>query len=395
METNDSNIKPQTGGLKLLTVFVGVLVLHILVLGGVTAYSWMNSKNSDADLLADKSHKKAASDATAITDGSLPDTTDKTASTSAPTAESGTGSITPPPSASETTSIPAPTGDIVTSGLGSTSVASVPTTPAPVSHGPVITPPETTVKPTPAPTSPLAMNPAMTPEASAPIAPNGTPYVVKSGDSLAKIARLNHTTVAKLKTANSLASDKLHIGQKMVIPARTQVASTATSAPALTSADPSGSTTILGDSPATPAMNVPAAPAVVPAVHKTTVASTAASTPATSGHGRTYTVAKGDTLTKIARKFKTTPTAIMTVNNLSDATKLTIGKRLKIPGQESRSAVNTSPVAPAAVAAPAPSPAPTTTSAPAPASTPSPENEQPAQIEPHTGPAAQLANFMQ
>ena len=54
---------------------------------------------------------------------------------------------------------------------------------------------------------------------------------------------------------------------------------------------------------------------------------------------------KGDTLGKIAHKFKTTPAAIMTENNITDPTKLTIGKKLKIPSKESRSAGNTVPVA--------------------------------------------------
>ena len=52
---------------------------------------------------------------------------------------------------------------------------------------------------------------------------------------------------------------------------------------------------------------------------------------------------KGDTLIKIAHKFKTTPTAIMTENGITDPSKLTIGKKLKIPSQESRSARNGAP----------------------------------------------------
>jgi LysM repeat protein len=62
-------------------------------------------------------------------------------------------------------------------------------------------------------------------------------------------------------------------------------------------------------------------------------------------HEHTYTIVKGDTLGKIAHKFKTTPAAIMTENNITDPTKLTIGKKLKIPSKESRSAGNTVPAA--------------------------------------------------
>jgi LysM repeat protein len=43
-------------------------------------------------------------------------------------------------------------------------------------------------------------------------------YLVKSGDSLGLIAQRTGTTVAALKQANSLASDKLQINQKLVIP---------------------------------------------------------------------------------------------------------------------------------------------------------------------------------
>ncbi len=42
-------------------------------------------------------------------------------------------------------------------------------------------------------------------------------YVVKAGDSLVKIAHKNGTTVAALKKANSLTSDKIKVGQKLVL----------------------------------------------------------------------------------------------------------------------------------------------------------------------------------
>jgi LysM repeat protein len=43
-------------------------------------------------------------------------------------------------------------------------------------------------------------------------------YTVRSGDTLSEIARKNHTTVAKLKSANKLRSDIIKIGQVLVIP---------------------------------------------------------------------------------------------------------------------------------------------------------------------------------
>lgn len=46
----------------------------------------------------------------------------------------------------------------------------------------------------------------------------GGSYVVKRGDTLYAIARRNHTTVSKLKSANGLTSDLIRDGQKLKIP---------------------------------------------------------------------------------------------------------------------------------------------------------------------------------
>lgn len=47
---------------------------------------------------------------------------------------------------------------------------------------------------------------------------NGKIYRVKSGDSLEKIAKQNHTTIKKLKELNNLTSDQIIIGQKIELP---------------------------------------------------------------------------------------------------------------------------------------------------------------------------------
>jgi len=91
MDTNDSNIKPQqTGGLKLMTVFIAVLALHVVVIGGFTVYHLMSGGSTDADLTAtDKTHKDLkGADGTAIAEGILPNASqgDK----SAPSAQTAT-----------------------------------------------------------------------------------------------------------------------------------------------------------------------------------------------------------------------------------------------------------------------------------------------------------------
>lgn len=94
-------------------------------------------------------------------------------------------------------------------------------------------------------------------------------YVVKSGDSLYKIANKYNTTVDNLKALNGLTSNLLSIGQKLKVP-------------------------------------------------RTTITN------------EVYTIVRGDTLYSIARKFNTTVTAIQALNNLSTST-LSIGQKLLIP----------------------------------------------------------------
>jgi len=151
---------------------------------------------------------------------------------------------------------------------------------------------------------------------------------VKITDSYKKIAQAHHVTVAQLKEANHIKGDTLHMGQKLSIPSgKTFVASTA----------PTATTTALTSTSTGP---IPSEPA--PA--STAILSSAPSTgTATASHRHLYTVVKGDTLIKIAHKFKTTPTAIMTANSITDPARLTIGKKLKIPSQESRSAKVSAP----------------------------------------------------
>jgi len=97
------------------------------------------------------------------------------------------------------------------------------------------------------------------------------------------------------------------------------------------------STSTLDSAPSTPVLSESAAPMT------TGLTSTPTTGAGTRSNHHLYTVVKGDTLTKIAHRFRTTPSAIMTENNITDPTKLSIGKKLRIPSEESRSARNNVP----------------------------------------------------
>jgi len=377
MDNNDSNIKSQqTGGLKLMTVFIAVLALHVVVIGGFTVYHLMSGGSTDADLVTtDKTHKGSA-----IADGATPDASQgeksasSTTTTPTPPAEVATipqiasGPANPPitaPAPTATTEIVAPTPALTPASAPALITPKLtplapptevtdqgPQTPlAPIS--PELAPP---AEPAPALSAPLVSGPVHMPAvASSPSTPKSErvheqTYTVKITDSYKKIAQAHHITVAQLKEANHIKSDTLHTGQKLVIPSsKTLVATTAF-------------TPLLDSTPTGPILNESApAPTAILASAPSTVTTTT-----TASHSHVYTVVKGDTLIKIAHKFKTTPTAIMTANSITDPAKLTIGKKLKIPSQESRSARNN-----------------------APAST------QPSQVEAKPdAPSAQLANFV-
>jgi LysM repeat protein len=341
MDNNESNPKPQsTGGLKLMTVFIAVLALHVIVIGGYSIYQVMKGGAADADLADTKAAKdaKVSTDGSVVMDGQLPDGSQPDKTTAAESAAPAPAIEQAPPA--ETPAAPAPAPVAVTPD------ASTPT-------GPVVTPAQA---PAPAPTlvteQPMQQpTEQMEPTTAPPLEPEAaaapvvrSSYVVKMHDTLEKIALRHHTTVATLKRANGLKGELLHVGERLSIPGKREVAA----APAT---DGTGATNLSGTPVMTPDETV-AAPAHAP-----------------SG-SHTYTVVKGDTLTRIAHKFRTTAKALMAVNNITDPTKLSIGKKLLIPSHEAQA---------------------TTTVMPVPVQAPAPAAVQPAQ--PKT--TAQLANFVQ
>jgi len=131
-------------------------------------------------------------------------------------------------------------------------------------------------------------------------------YTVQRGDTVSHIAARAGVSVASIAAANALANPSyIRIGQVLTIPGHTVAAP------------------------------VPSAPAPAPA--------------ATGS----YTVARGDTLSAIATRFRTSVAALAAANRIANVSFIRVGQVLTIPG------------AAAPVAAPAPAPA-----APAPAAAP-------------------------
>lgn len=136
---------------------------------------------------------------------------------------------------------------------------------------------------------------------------NAATYVVKQGETLFKIAVRFNLTVQELAAANGITNPALiYAGQVLKIPGKGEVIPTA-AAPAPTSPPPQ--------------------PTAVPQATGT------------------YTVQVGDTLYKIAVRFKTTTTVLIRLNNLTNPNIVYIGQVLKVPTEGS--------------AAPAPTPVPT------------------------------------
>ncbi|OCA82451.1 hypothetical protein A8F94_21350 [Bacillus sp. FJAT-27225] len=167
---------------------------------------------------------------------------------------------------------------------------------------------------------------------SAQASASGTEYIVKKGDTLSKISLTYKTTVKDLKTANGLQSDLIFINQKLSIP--------------------------------TASINLVTVPIETPAATLTASAS--------------HTVVKGDTLSGIALKNKTTVANLKKWNSLKSDL-IYIAQKLMVSAPVSESAPVTvtptpSPVQVVPVSAPAPAPAPASQK-PQPANPASPPTE--------------------
>ena len=118
-----------------------------------------------------------------------------------------------------------------------------------------------------------------------PVTPSNSTYTVKSGDTLSHISRAYKMSVSELKSLNNLKSDTIYVGQTLKVKA---AASTPAPAPKPTPAP----------KPVTPSNS-------------------------------TYTVKSGDTLSHISRAYKMSVSELKNLNNLKSDL-IFIGQRLKV-----------------------------------------------------------------
>lgn len=167
--------------------------------------------------------------------------------------------------------------------------------------------------------------PSRTPQETTPQM-SGNAYVIQKGDSLSEIAVKFGTTVAALKKANNLTSDRILAGKKLVIPggADTAPAATPTEAPALPEMEldtqPAEETTEGGS-----------------ALDETPKGASTRATPADqaalTGEYRLHTVEENEDLYSVAMMWGVSVSSIKELNGLK-STKVEPGQQLKIPMAE-------------------------------------------------------------
>lgn len=165
--------------------------------------------------------------------------------------------------------------------------------------------------------------------ASAPaVAAGPNEYVVQPGDSLSKIAARHGVKVSALREANKLQSDKVKIGQKLVIPAgakKTEAAAEPATTPAVTAPAPVAAPVAAPE--ASVSAPAPAAPVTAPAA----VVPAAAPADKATGSKITHTVGPNDDLSSIAKLYVVTVDDIVAANQLGTNRSVQVGQKLVIP----------------------------------------------------------------
>lgn len=157
-----------------------------------------------------------------------------------------------------------------------------------------------------------------------------TTYVVKAGDSLSTIAHRHGMKTVALREANGLTSDRISVGQKLIlVGAKTSAAGVdptkgVTTTPPKT--DPPKTDVV---EPVPVSSGVTTAPAGV--VDSPVVKIDVAAPPALNPNVQTYTVKEGEDLYQVAIRWGASPSDLKALNNLTSS-ELKAGTVLKIPG---------------------------------------------------------------
>ena len=147
-------------------------------------------------------------------------------------------------------------------------------------------------------------------------------YIVKSGDSLYKIAQNNNTTVDELKRLNNLTSNTLTIGQVLKLPKKEMTEEDTYIVKSGDSLYKIANKYNISVSELMDFNNLTNTNLSIGQVLKIP-------TQAKSTSQQTYTVKSGDSLYKIAQKFNTTVNELKRLNNLN-STLLSIGQVLRV-----------------------------------------------------------------
>lgn len=154
---------------------------------------------------------------------------------------------------------------------------------------------------------------------------SGGNYTVAKGDCLSKIASKFGTTTAKIREANSLSSDRINVGQKLVVPGADAAAPVATDVAPPTPTVVAEPPPPVAD-PMPPVVTDVSAPSPVPGPD-------VQSAPPSAVTHSLHEVQFGETMDDVARKYAVPADRLISYNSLPDGT-IRPGMILKIPQGE-------------------------------------------------------------
>jgi len=173
-------------------------------------------------------------------------------------------------------------------------------------------------------------NPPTQEPASVPAIAGPKTYIVKAGDTITRISSSLGVTIPDLEKVNGIAGNAvLRVGQVLKVPEKAIVQA-------------AGDVASQAGKMAESVGQLPSALAATAGSVAGAVQGAVGGTNATAGSvaatGTEYTVAKGDSPYKIAKKFKITPDELMKANSITDPKKIQIGQKLTIPASSKKAA---------------------------------------------------------